>query len=51
MSDQVWTIDGLITDRDSQSTCQKSLSQYHFVCHRLHMDWPGIESRAYGERP
>jgi len=39
MSDQVWTIDGLITDRDSQSTCQNtSLNATSFITDRTWTD-------------
>jgi hypothetical protein len=33
-------------DREKLTFLDKNLSQCHFVHHKAHMDWPGIEPRS-----
>jgi hypothetical protein len=40
---QVWSAGGMILTRIKPKYSYKNLSQCHFVHHKFHMKWPGIE--------
>jgi hypothetical protein len=42
---RVWSRDGMILT-GKLKFLEKSLSQYQFVQHKSHMDWPGIEPKS-----